>query len=98
MRNKDEFSMTKLGLKTSNSQQNLLAFNDSKSNFNYTIIKSKESAFKSLPKLKYGRMNLKSKNFNNSNSSTFINYVPNPKSPFSILYYKEKILKKNNDI
>ena len=82
MRNKDEFSMTKIGLKTSNSQQNLLAFNDSKSNFNYTIIKSKESAFKSLPKLKYGRMNLKSKNFNNSNSSTFINYVDKKKLSF----------------
>ena len=92
MRNKDEFSMTKLALKTSNSQQNLLAFdaerNNNRSDFNFTIIKSKENAFKSLPKLKYGRMNndkynnYNRNNFNNSNSSTLINYVDIKKLSF----------------
>ena len=55
MKNKDEFSMTKIGLSTSNSQQNLLALdltrNSTRHNFTHTIIKSqeRENIFKSLP-------------------------------------------------
>ena len=94
MKNKDEFSMTKMGLSTSNSQQNLLAFdltrNSTRHNFADNIIKSREreTIFKSLPKLKYrNKMNGKytnqnSKNYNNSNSSTFINYCDKKKLSF----------------
>ena len=86
--------MTKMGLSTSNSQQNLLALdltrNSTRHNFAHTIIKSREreNIFKSLPKLKYGKKineqfyNQNSKNYNNSNSSTFINYCDKKKLSF----------------
>lgn len=88
MRNKDEFSMTKLGLTASHSQQNLFDFDIIRSNkrkyFNYTINKSRDNTFKSLPKLKYGSINnnQNSINYNNSSSTTFINYCDKKKLSF----------------
>ena len=61
MKNKDEFSMTKLGLTSSNSQQNIFTLdytrNNNRNNFNHTTINKKENVFRSLPKLKYGYLN-----------------------------------------
>ena len=92
MKNKDEFSMTKLGLKNSNSQRNILSLElnkiNTRNNFRNIIINNRENISKSLPKLKNKTMNEKfsqsqiSKNYNNSNMSTFINYCDKKKLSF----------------
>ena len=97
MMNKDDFSMTKLGLRTSNSQNNLLSLdlrkNKTRNNFaNKTFIK-KESQFKSLPKIrnyrlyndKYLEKQKNRSNFNNSSSSTLINFCDKKKQ---LSFYK----------
>jgi hypothetical protein len=57
MINKDEFSMTKLGLRTSNSQNNLLSLdlrkNKTRNNIANKTFNKKDNQFKSLPKIKY---------------------------------------------
>ena len=96
MKNKDEISMTKFGLTSSNSQPNLFTLdytkNNSRNNYTFntthTIIKKKDNIFKSLPKLKYNYLNNEkynnqnSKNYNNSSSSTLINYCDKRKLSF----------------
>ena len=97
MINKDDFSMTKLGLRTSNSQNNLLSLdlrkNKTRNNIaNKTFIK-KESQFKSLPKIKNYRLyndkylekQKNRSNFNNSSSSTLINFCDKKKQ---LSFYK----------
>ena len=97
MINKDDFSMTNLGLRTSNSQNNLLSLdlrkNKTRNNYaNKTFIK-KESKFKSLPKIrnyrlyndKYLEKQKNRSNFNNSSSSTLINFCDKKKQ---ISFYK----------
>ena len=97
MINKDDFSMTKLGLRTSNSQNNLLSLdlrkNKTRNNIaNKTFIK-KESQFKSLPKIrnyrlyndKYLEKQKNRSNFNNSSSSTLINFCDKKKQ---LSFYK----------
>jgi len=82
MKNKDEFSMTKLGLTSSNSQQNIFTLdytrNNNRNNFNHTTINKKENVFRSLPKLKYGYLNNEKKNNpnnpNNPNNQNSKNY------------------------
>ena len=93
MKNKDEFSMTKLGLKTSNSQQNILSLEYNKittrNNLLNNIINGRENMHKSLPKLKNKTMtndkfseSIITRNYNNSNISTFINYCDKKKLSF----------------
>lgn len=88
MINKDEFSMTKPALNTSNSQPNILALgltnNNSRNNITNNINKKRENQFKSLPKLKGSQVyNEKLNNYsiynNNNNSSTLLNYCERKK-------------------
>ena len=98
-RNKDEFSMTKAELKTSNSQQNLMSLDymkiNTRTNFTHYLNKRGNNKSNSLPKLPD---NLKASdkhisqnsiinnnnliNFNNSNSTTLINYCDKKKLSF----------------
>jgi len=91
MINKDEFSMTKLGLRTSNSQSNLLSIdlrkNKTRNNFANKTFNQQDNQFRSLPKIKNYRLyndkylekQKNRSNFNNSSSSTLINFCDKKK-------------------
>ena len=97
MINKDEFSMTKFGLRTSNSQNNLLSLdlrkNKTRNNMANKTFNKKDSQFKSLPKIKnyrfYNEKYLEKQknrsNFNNSSSSTLLNFCDKKKQ---LSFYK----------
>ena len=91
MINKDEFSMTKLGLRTSNSQNNLLSLdlrkNKTRNNIDNKTFNKKDSQFRSLPKIKNYRLyndkylekQKNRSNFNKSSSSSLINFCDKKK-------------------
>ena len=93
MKINDEFSMSKTGLRTSNSMNNILSINlrkdNNRNNIVYKIFKNRgNNPIKSLPKIKYNQLynekylekQRQRNNFNNANnSSNLINYCDKKK-------------------